>query len=78
MIIKNNCHFYPFFRTKKPQSAMCLGVVGSDGNAMPLHWFTKKKDKKGVDTDHYLEVMEEVVRKNGYLICLIRCKVSVP
>ena len=48
---------------------MCLGVVGSDGSAMPLHWFQKKKGKRGVDTDHYLEVMEEVVRKNGYLIC---------
>ena len=51
----------PLFRTKNPQSAMCLGVVGSDGSAMPLHWFEKKPGKKGVDSEHYLEVMEQVV-----------------
>lgn len=46
----------PMFRSKNPQSAMALGVVGSDGQAMPLHWFEKKPGKKGVDSDHYLEV----------------------
>ena len=28
----------PMFRSKKPAKAMCLGVVGSDGQRMPLHW----------------------------------------
>ena len=33
-----------------------LGVIGSDGNKMPLHWFEKKPGKKGVDQAHYIEV----------------------
>ena len=35
--------------------------MGSDGRQMPLHWFEKKPGRKGVDQDHYLEVMETVV-----------------
>ena len=35
---------------------MCLGVVGSDGQRMPLHWFVEKKGRRGVDQDHYMEV----------------------
>ena len=49
------------WRSKNPQSAMCLGVVGSDGNKMPLHWFEKKPGKRGVDQAHYIEVMDTVV-----------------
>ena len=49
------------WRTKNPASAMCLGVVGSDGSQMPLHWFEKKKGRRGIDQAHYMEVLEEVV-----------------
>ena len=48
----------PMWRTKNPASAMCLGVVGSDGRQMPLHWFEKKPGRKGVDQDHYLEARD--------------------
>ena len=27
---------------------MCLGVVGSDGQRMPLHWFRPKKGERGL------------------------------
>ena len=45
----------PMWRTKNPASSMCLGVVGSDGRQMPLHWFEKKPDRRGVDQDQYME-----------------------
>ena len=48
----------PMWRTTNPASAMCLGVVGSDGRQMPLHWFEKKPGRKGVDQDHYLEARD--------------------
>ena len=41
---------------------MCLGVIGSDGNKMPLHWFEKKPGKKGVDQAHYIEVSNNLQR----------------
>ena len=41
--------------------AMALGVVDSDGQRMPLHWFEKKDGQRGVDQRHYVEVMNNVV-----------------
>ena len=41
--------------------AMALGVVGSDGQKMPLHWFTAREGQRGVNQKHYVEVLEEIV-----------------
>ena len=71
----------PIWRSKKPSSAMALGVLGSDGklnfltmkttfskiifnfagSKMPLHWIQMKKGKRGMNQDHYIEILEEVV-----------------
>ena len=40
---------------------MALGVVGSDGQRMPLHWFEMKKGERGVNQRHYVEVMDTIV-----------------
>ena len=40
---------------------MSLGVVGSDGQRMPLHWFEIKEGRRGVDQRHYMEVMNDIV-----------------
>ena len=44
--------------------AMALGVVGSDGQRMPLHWFEVKEGERGVNQRHYVEVMESVSNEN--------------
>ena len=41
--------------------AMMLGVVAADGRQMPPVWFEKKKGKKGIDSAHYMEVLEKQV-----------------
>ena len=40
---------------------MCLGVVALDGSKMPLYWFKMKPGQKGINQEHYIEVMSEVV-----------------
>ena len=49
----------PILSTKHPASAMMLGVVASDGNRMPPHWFDKGLK---INTEAYLNVMESVVK----------------
>ena len=51
----------PVWRSKKAVSAMALGAIGSDGSQMPLYWFPKRDDGRGVDQDQYIEAMESVV-----------------
>ena len=38
-----------------------LGVVGSDGQRMPPHFFEKRSDRGGINQEVYLNVFEEVV-----------------
>ncbi|QQP40024.1 Uncharacterized protein FKW44_013923 [Caligus rogercresseyi] len=49
----------PINRTKHPAGAMMLGVVTSDGKAMPPYWFPKGLK---VGMEEYLEVMKTVVK----------------
>ncbi|XP_059097596.1 uncharacterized protein LOC131891917 [Tigriopus californicus] len=46
-------------RTKHPAGAMMLGVVASDGKAMPPYWFPKGLK---INTEEYLKVMRKVVK----------------
>ena len=38
-----------------------LGVVGSDGQRMPPHFFEKRSDGGGINQEVYMQVLEEVV-----------------
>lgn len=49
----------PVNRTKHPASAMMLGVVASDGEKMPPHWFPKGLK---IGAKEYIEVMQMVVK----------------
>ncbi len=49
----------PINRTKHPPRATMLGVVGSDGKAMPPYWFPSGLK---VGTKVYLDVMENVMK----------------
>lgn len=49
----------PTNQTKHPASAMMLGVIASDGNAMPPHWFPKGLRMGATE---YLDVMKTVVK----------------
>ncbi len=47
----------PIHHTKHPASAMCLGIIASDGSNMPLMWFPKG----GVEQEAYLKAMQEAI-----------------
>ncbi len=48
----------PVMRTKHPQGVMALGVIASDGQKMPLHFFEAGLK---INTEEYLKVMQDVV-----------------
>lgn len=49
----------PHLETKHPAGAMALGVVASDGKAMPLHWFPNGLK---INQNVYLEVLRDVIK----------------